>query len=169
MRLHSAKVPQIAAEMVKALTQSGDIETDAPKEVQLDIESVLKQYIQDEQDIAEKAKSILSARGLPQSEFGRIKRLAAEERKIKLGEDAIDYLLDQLVEMLMHSGNVEEIYAEDFELRRKMRDPLRRQVEDEAELQAQVRSQLKHVKEGTAVWEVEYRRMMDEIKRRKGL
>ena len=31
------------------------------------------------------------------------------------------------------------------------------------------RSKIKHVKEGTSVWEVEYRRMMDEIKRRKGV
>jgi hypothetical protein len=32
-----------------------------------------------------------------------------------------------------------------------------------------VRNQLKHVQEGTSVWEVEYRRMMDDIKRRRGL
>jgi hypothetical protein len=32
-----------------------------------------------------------------------------------------------------------------------------------------VRGRLKHVKEGTSMWEIEYRRMMDDIKRRKGL
>jgi hypothetical protein len=50
-----------------------------------------------------------------------------------------------------------------------MREPLRRQVAVEEELQAEVRQRLKHVQEGTSVWEVEYRRMMEEIKRRKGL
>jgi len=169
MRLHSAKVPQIAAEMVGALLSEGDVESDSPKEVGLDIASVLNQYIRDEQEVSEQAKSMLAARGLAQTEYSRIRKLVAEERKIKLGEDAIDYLLDQLVEMLMHSANVDEIFAEDYVLRRKMRDPLRRQFAEDEEIEAQVRGQLKHVQEGTSVWEVEYRRMMEEIKRRKGL
>jgi len=71
--------------------------------------------------------------------------------------------------MLMHSANVEEIFAEDFVLRRKMRDPLRRQFAEDDEIEQQIRGQLKHVQEGSAVWEVEYRRMTEEIKRRKGL
>src|SRR3982751_450904 len=128
MRLHSAKVPQIAAEMVSALLSEGEVESDSPKEVALDIASVLNQYIRDEQEVSEQAKDMLAARGLAQTEYNRIRKLVAEERKIKLGEDAIDYLLDQLVEMLMHSANVDEIFAEDFELRRKLHDPLRKQA-----------------------------------------
>lgn len=169
MRLHSAKVPQIAAEMVRALLSAGDIESESPKEVELDVQAVLNQYIQDEQEVSERAKEILGARGLPQSEYNRVKKLAADERKIKLGDEAIDYLLDQLVEMLMHSANVDEIFAEDYELRRKMREPLRRQLAEEEELQAEIRGRLKHVQEGTTMWEVEYRRMMEDIKRRKGI
>jgi hypothetical protein len=169
MRLHSAKIPSIAAEMVAALTRSGDVETEAPKEVQLDIVSVLNQYVRDEQEVSDRAKDVMASRGLSQSEFARLKKLVADERKLKLGEEAIDYLLDQLVEMLMHSNNVEEVFVEDYELRRKMREPLRRQLVEEEELQAEVRGQLKHVKEGTSMWEIEYRRMMDDIRRRKGL
>jgi uncharacterized protein len=169
MRLHSAKVPQIAAEMVSALVSGKDIESESPKEVSLDIASVLNQYIRDEQDVSTQAKEMVAARSLPQTEYNRIRKLVAEERKIKLGEDAIDYLLDQLVEMLMHSGNVDEIFSEDFVLRRKMRDPLRRQFAEDEEIEQQIRGQLKHVQEGSAVWEVEYRRMTEEIKRRKGL
>ena len=133
------------------------------------VQAVLNQFITDEQEVSDKAKDVLAQRGLPQSELGRIKKLLADERKIKLGDDAIDYLLDQLVEMLMHSANVEEIFAEDFELRRKLRDPLRKQAAVDQDIDTEVRSKIKHVKEGTAVWEVEYRRMMDDIKRRKGL
>ncbi|HEY4102560.1 MAG TPA: DUF507 family protein [Polyangiaceae bacterium] len=169
MRLHSAKVPQIAADMVKALLADGEVESNSPKEVALDIEAVLNQYIRDEQEVSDQAKSVLAARSLPQTEYNRIRKLVAEERKIKLGEDAIDYLLDQLLEMLMHSANVEEIFVEDYVLRRKMRDPLRRQFAEDEAIEQQIRGQLKHVQEGTAVWEVEYRRMTEEIKRRKGL
>jgi hypothetical protein len=169
MRLHSAKVSQVASEILKALLSDGDIETESPKEVQLDVEAVLNQYVKDEQEVSERAKELLASRGLPQSEYAKLRRLVADERKIKLGDEAVDYLLDQLVEMLMHSQNVDEIYAEDVELRLKMREPLRKQAADELELQAEVRARLKHVQEGTSMWEVEYRRMMDDIKRRKGL
>lgn len=169
MRIHSARVPQIAAEMVSLLTKDKAVETESPHEMQLDIESVLNQYIRDEQEVSDKAKDMLAARNLPPGELGKLKRLVADQRKLKLGDEAIDYLLDQLLEMLMHSSNVEEVFAEDYELRRRMREPLRRQLGEEEELQKEVRAQLKHVEEGSALWEVEYRRMMEDIKRRKGL
>ena len=169
MRLHSPKVPAIAAEMIKALVDAKDIETESPKEVKADIEAVLEQYIRDEQTATERAKDLLASRGLPQSEYQRILKLVAAEKGLKIGEDAIDYLLDQLVEMLMHSGNVDEVFAEDFELRRKMRDPLRKQIVEEEAFEQEVRGRLKHVQEGTGLWEIEYRRMMEDIRRRKGL
>ncbi|MEB2312947.1 MAG: DUF507 family protein [Sorangiineae bacterium] len=169
MRLHSAKIPQLAREMLNAIIADHDIECEAPREVQADIEAVLSQYARDEQEIADKARDLVAQRGLPSTELGKMKRLVADERGIKLGDDAIDYLLDQLLEMLMHSNNVDEVFAEDVVLRRKLREPLRKQASAEAELQAEVRGQLKHVKEGTSMWEVEYKRMMEDLKRRKGL
>ena len=169
MRLHGPRVPQIAQEMMTALVKGKDIETESPKEVQADIEAVLNQYVRDEQAVQEKAKDMMAARGLSQNEYARVRKLVADEKHIKLGDDAIDYLLDQLVEMLMHSANVDEGFSEDYELRRKMRDPLRKQLAEEQALEQEIRGHLKHVQEGTGLWEVEYRRMMEDIKRRKGL
>lgn len=169
MRMRSARVPQIAKEMISALVSAGDIETESPNEVTKDVEAVLMQYIRDEEAITDKAREMVAARGLPASELARTKRLVADQRKVKLGDEAIDYVLDQLLEMLMHSGHVDEIYAEDYQLRRKLRVPLRHEEASEEALQSEVRGRLKHVKEGTSVWEVEYQRMMDDIKRRKGL
>jgi len=155
--------------MVTALVKGKDIETESPNEVQADIEAVLNQYVQDEKNVQERARDMIAARGLSQNELPRIRKLVADEKHIKLGDDAIDYLLDQLVEMLMHSANVDEVFSEDYELRRKMRDPLRKQLAEEQALEAEVRGHLRHVQEGTGLWEVEYRRMMEDIKRRKGL
>lgn len=169
MRLYSARIPKLAKEMVAPLLKDGDIESDSPNEVEEDVAAVLSQYMRDEQAASDRAKEIVAQRNLPPTDLGRIKKLVADERKIKIGEDAIDYVLDQLVEMMFHSANVSEVFVEDYVLRRKMREPLRRLTSEEDELQAEVRSQLKHVKEGSSVWEVEYRRMMEEIKRRKGL
>ena len=169
MWLHRAKVPQVASEMVAALTERGHIECEAPREVQADVEAVLAQYINDEHELSERARDTVASRNMPATELGRVKRMLAEQKKLGIGEDAIDYLLDQLVEMLMHSGNVDEVYAPDFELRRTMREPLRKQFTAESDLEQEVRGRLKHVQEGTQMWEVEYRRMMEDIKRRKGL
>jgi uncharacterized protein len=169
MRLHNAKVPELARQIVDALLAEGDIETEKPGEVRADVQSVLEQYIRDEQQVLDRAKEVLQARNLPPSELPRLKRMVSQERGIKLGDEAIDYVLDQLVEMLMHSQNVDEIYADDITLRRKMRDPLRKHAQIDDDVQAEVRSQLKHVKEGTALWEVEYQRMLEDIRRRKGL
>ena len=169
MRLHNAKVPELARQIVDALLAQGDVEATSPAEVRADVQAVLEQYIRDEQQVVERAKEVLLARSLPASELPRLKRMVSQERGIKLGDEAIDYVLDQLVEMLMHSQNVEEIYADDITLRRKMRDPLRKHAQIDDEVQAEVRSQLKHVKEGSTLWEVEYQRMLEDIRRRKGL
>jgi hypothetical protein len=169
MRLHSAKVPDLAKQIVDSLLVQGDVESENPGEVRADVQAVLEQYIRDEQQVLERAKEVLAARGLPPTELPRIKRLVSQERGIKLGDEAIDYVLDQLVEMLMHSQSVDEIYADDVTLRRKMRDPLRKHALLDDELHAEVKSQLKHVKEGSTLWEIEYQRMLEDIRRRKGL
>ncbi|HEX4474422.1 MAG TPA: DUF507 family protein [Polyangiaceae bacterium] len=168
MWLHRAKIPQIAAEMVRALKDSGDIECESPREVQGDLEAVLSQYVSDDQEINDRARDLVAARGLPNSELTRMKKLVAEQKHVKIGDDAIDYLLDQLIEILMHSNNVDEVFAEDHVLRVRMREPLRKQFAAEEQLEQEVRGRLKNLQEGTAVWEVEYRRLMDDIKRRKG-
>ena len=169
MRLYSGKVGTISGEIVKTLLDGKDIETENTREVQADIESVLNQYVKTDKDAADKAKDAMQSRGIPPTEFSRMKKLAAEQMGIKVGDESIDYLLDQILEILMHSANVDEIFAEDVELRRKMAPILKRHMAVDEELEKEVRGKLKHVEEGTRTWEVEYARMMEDIRRRKGL
>ena len=169
MRLYSGKVPTIAGEIVKTLTEQSDIETGSGREVQADIEAVLNQYLRTEKEAGDKAKDAMQSRGIPPTDFSRMRKLAAEQMGIKVGDETIDYLLDQILEILMHSANVDEIFAEDVELRRKMAPILKRHMAVDEELEQEVRGKLKHVQEGTRTWEVEYNRMMEDIRRRKGL
>ena len=169
MRLYSGKIGTIAGEIVKTLVDGKDIETENAREVQADIEAVLNQYARTDKEAVEKAKDAMQSRGIPPTEFARMKKLAAEQMGIKVGDESIDYLLDQILEILMHSANVAEIFAEDVELRRKMVPVLKRHMAVDEELEKEVRSKLRHVEEGTRTWEVEYARMMEEIRRRKGL
>jgi len=169
MRLYSGKVGPIAGDILKTLLDASDIETGHPREVQADVEAVLNQYVRTEKEAADKAKDSMQARGIPQSDFSRMKKLAAEQMGIKIGDESIDYLLDQILEILMHSANVEEVFAEDVEMRRKMAPILKRHMAVDEEVEREVRGKLKHVEEGTRTWEIEYARMMDDIRRRKGL
>lgn len=169
MRLFSGKIAPLSEEIVKALVENQDIECESRKEVTRDVESVFTNYLQLEKEATERAKDILTSRSLPQSEFSRVKKLAAEQKGIKIGDDLMDFLLDQLIEMLMHSGNVDEVFVEDHALRRRMRPVLKKHLDIDEELENEVRSQLKHVQEGSRTWEIEYRRLMGDIQRRKGL
>jgi hypothetical protein len=169
MRLYAAKVTPLAEELVKALADNKEIETESRKEVALDLESVFTQYLRLEKEALDKAKDLLQSRNMPPSELPRLRKLAAEQKGIKVGDEMLDYLLDQLIEMLMHSGNVDEVYGEDHDLRRRMRPVLRKYLEMDEQLETEVRGKLKHVQEGTRTWEVEYQRLMGEIQRRKGL
>src|SRR5262245_47264837 len=169
MRLYTGKVATIAGEIVKMLTEQSDIETGSAREVQADVEAVLNQYLRTEKEAGDKAKDAMQSRGIPTTEFSRMKKLAAEQMGIKVGDETIDYLLDQILEILMHSANVDEIFAEDVELRRKMAPILKRHMAIGEEPEKEVRGKLKHVQEGTRTWEVEYARMMEDIRRRKGL
>jgi hypothetical protein len=169
MRLYSGKVAALSEEIVKALVEGKDIECESRQEVQRDVESVFGSYLSLEREALDKAKELVESRSLPQSEFARMKKLAAEQRGIKVGDEMLDYLLDQLIEMLMHSNNVEEVFAEDHALRRRMRPVLRKYLELDEALEAEVRGQLKHVQEGSRTWEIEYQRVMGEIQRRRGV
>lgn len=169
MRLYQGRIPAIAADIIKVLTTDGAIETEAPKEVMADIESVLGGYVEADRRITDEAKDLMTARNLGQKEFGRIKKLVADKKQIPVGDDTLDYLLDQIVAMLMYSNNVEEVYVEDVELRRKMAPILKREMSVDEQVDKETRARLGHVQEGTRTWEVEYQRVLEDIRRRKGL
>jgi hypothetical protein len=169
MQLHRGQLPALSRSMVKALTDAGDIEVSNAREVERDLESVLNGYLNDLDRVLARARDLVQQRGLPQGEFARIKKLCAEQAGIKVDDDALDYLLDQLVQMLMRSDSVDEVFTEDHALKRRMRGFLRAEEEVEREIEAEVRTHLKHVEEGSRVWEIEYERMKAEIKRRRGM
>ncbi|MEJ7728335.1 MAG: DUF507 family protein [Polyangiaceae bacterium] len=169
MRLFSGIVDQLSEDIVKTLLAAKDIEVEERAEVVRDIVSVFQNYLTIDRQATEKAKDLIQSRSMAQTEFPRLRKLTAEQAGIKVGDDMMDYLLDQLIEILMHSHNVDEVFAEDHGLRRTMRPVLKKHLDVEAELDAEARGKLKHMQEGTRTWEVEYQRIMGDIQRRRGL
>ncbi len=169
MRLFSSHVTAIATECVRALIASKDIEAESPKEVEADVESVLKNYLAMEREVNERAKELLERTNRGTSDYSRVREQIAETKGIKVGDEALDYLLDQVVEIFNHSHNVDEIFVEDVVLRRKMAPIFKKHMAADAGLDAEVRMQLRHVEEGTTKWEIEYARVLEATKRKKGL
>jgi hypothetical protein len=156
-------------EIVRALGAAKAIEFESRTEVVRDLESVFTSYLATERQVSDRAREVAASRSLSPGEVARIRAIEAERRGIKVGDDMLDHLLDQLIEMLMHSANVDEVFGEDHDLRRTMRPVLRKHLDEDAAVDAEVRGKLKHVQEGTRTWEVEYQRVMSEIQRRRGL
>lgn len=169
MRLFSGKVSTIANEATKALIAAKAIETEEPREVEADLAAVMNQYVRAEQEANDEAKDLIARGQAGPGELSRLRKLYAERKGIKIGEDTLDYLLDQVVEILMHSNNVDEVFAEDHDLRRIVRPSFLKHMTADESLEEEVRGKLKHMKEGTSTWEIEYQRVKDEIRRKRGL
>jgi hypothetical protein len=169
MRLYAAKIPVIASELVRVLRDAGDIESDAPAEVELDVVAVLKEYVRIDREITDKAKDIMEQRKLPYGQLGKVKRQLAEERDFGLGDESLNWIATQLTESFMHSPHVEEVFAEDAVLRRRIKDTLRKHMAVDEELDAEVRQRIKNLEEGTSTWELEYGRVMQQIREKHGI
>jgi hypothetical protein len=169
MKLYTSKIPVIAREIIQHLTETDQIEVNNREEAELDIESVLKEYLRRDREITERTKDIIEQRGLPYGHFAKTKRLLAEREGHSLGEDAVVWVCSQILETFMQSQFVEEVYATDFELRKEMTGIIRRHTAVDEELDAEVRQRIKNLEEGGAAWEVEYGKVMEQIKRKRGL
>jgi hypothetical protein len=169
MRLYSTKVSPISAEVVRILTASGDIEAETPREVEADVASVLSNYLAIEHEVNERTKDVLERTGRGQTDFGRVREQIATQKGIKVGDETLDFLLDQVVEIFHHSSNVDEIFCEDVELRRKMAPVFKKHMAMDDALDGDVRAQLKHLAEGTRTWEIEYARVLEQMKKKRGL
>jgi uncharacterized protein len=169
MKLYAGKIEPIATEVIGRLVTDGDLEISNRHEAELDVQSVLKEYLRVDRELTERAKDILEIRGLSYSNFGRVKRQLADEKDFGLGEESLSWICNQLLETFMQSAHVDEIYADDPTLRRKMKDILARHMAVDDELDREVRDRIKNLEEGTQSWDIEYSRVMDQIKQKHGI
>jgi hypothetical protein len=169
VKLYPGKVDTIAGEIIARLTADNDLEVSDVHEAQVDAASVLKEYIRVDKELTERAKDVLEIRGLPASQMGRTKRQLAEQRDFGLGEEGVTWICNQLVETFMQSKHVDEVYADDIVLRRKIKEIVRKHMAVEDELDAEVRNRLKNLQEGTNAWDIEYAKVLEQIKSKHGI
>lgn len=171
MKFYPKRFDQVAAEIVSLLTEDGDIEVEAPnrEEVVQDIVAIMSEYLNTESRIREEVSELMAQRGIPSSEFGRVKRILMEEKGLKTGDEGIEWLIDQILQSFMVGSHVEEVYAEDRLMKRKILSIFKKHFDIEEELDKEVRSKLKNLKEGTPTWDIEYKKALRQIQKRRGL
>lgn len=168
MRLYKGQVPTISEDITRTLTANGDLEVEAENlgEVEMDIQSVLNEYIRLDRELTSEARDLQSSEG---GSFGRIRSRLARRKGLDLHDDPLGYVIDQIIDIFFHSHFVEEVYAEDRELRVKLRPIIEKYTEVQDQLDSEVRDKIKNLQEGSREWEVEYEKAMARVKRTKNL
>jgi len=169
MRLYRGKIETIAEDVIRTLKEQESIELESELEARQDIEAVLKEYLRLEREITDDAKNRMEIRGLGYSQLGKVKSQVNKERGAPNQDEVLPYLLDQIMHLLFHSANIAEIFAEDVELRKAITPILRKHMEVDSDLDREVRSKIKNLTEGTTDFDVEYARVMEQIKQKRGL
>lgn len=171
MALYRKIIPKIARDVIRTLCSESAIEVEESRmsEAELDLAAVVVGHLDAEEEISREAAETLTRLGLPKDRFSQMKQRFAERRGIKIGDDGLDYLLSQLVEALFASKNIEEIFADDAELRKIIKECLTKALQVSDDVETEARSRLKNVREGTPEWDIEYPRMIAQVKRQKGL
>jgi hypothetical protein len=169
MRLYPGKIETIAEDVIRTLKERGSVELESDVEARRDVESVLKEYLRLDREIVDEAKNRMEIRGLGYSQLGKVKGQVGKERGAPSQDEVLPYLLDQIMHLLFHSANVAEIFAEDVELRKSLTPILRKHMEVDSDLDREVRSKIKNLQDGTTDFDVEYARVMEQIKHKRGL
>ncbi|MEL7367504.1 MAG: DUF507 family protein [Myxococcota bacterium] len=171
MRLYRKIIPKMSKEIISNLKNEGDVEIDDQKleEAELDVAAILVEYCNAEDRLNQETKDTLTRRGLSAERFAQVKKGLAEARNHKTGEEGAEYVINQMLETLMHSRNIEEVFAEDHEMRKKITDTMRKYLGIDEEIDREARSRLKNIREGTNEWDIEYERIVGQLKRARGL
>lgn len=170
MRLYSKNFGLIGADIVRSLRKAElvEIEDENTEEAELDVVGVLREYSRTEREISQKARELASSD--PANTEHRIKRNLAREKNFRMGEEGLEYIVNQIIETFMHSTHIEEVFGADRDLRAIITPIMKRHTQDRSgELDAEVRGHIKNLQEGSAAWEIEYEKAMARVKRNKGL
>ena len=104
----------------RKLKEDGDIEVSDVSEAQLDVEAVLKEYLRLERELTEKAKDYMENGVCPMSSC---RKSSEPWPKSATSESATSRcpIANQIPQAFMHSRFVEEVFADDADMRKNPR------------------------------------------------
>jgi hypothetical protein len=171
MKLYRAKIPTIAKAVLERLSTEGDIELQPEKreEAEKDLAAIMDEYLRRDNEVRERIRDQMAAENIPYSEYGRTRKKLAEEIGHPLGDDIERFLCRQIIENLLISPNIDEVFEEDRVLYKKVMEVLKANDVDEAEIREEATSRIKNVQEGTVDYEIAIQEQVRQVKKRRGL
>jgi uncharacterized protein len=171
MRLYPKVIPIISRECVQQLMQDGDIEVEPMRvaDAEMDMSAIMREYLANEERVNQATREALERRGYDYSKFNQVKREMADVRGFKMGDEGIEYVINQMIEFLLISRNVEEVFSQDNLLRGKIHTVMKKHLDVDDEIDKEARSRLKHLQEGTSAFDIEYNKTVEQIRRARGL
>src|SRR5512141_2010540 len=142
MRLYPKVSPTIAREVVQTLMQDGDVEVETLRiaDAEMDMAAIMKEYLAAEERVNAATREALERRGYDHSKFNQVKREMADVRGFKMGDEGIEYVINQMIEFLLISRNVEEVFAADNVLRQKILAVMKKHLDVDDEIDKEARS-----------------------------
>lgn len=171
MHLYRRTVPKIAKDLVQSLCEQEFVEVEEEKleEAELDVAAVMVQHLDGQDFVIDEARKAMTKRGIGPERFAQVKKSIAEARKVKIGQEAEEELHNRILYALFESKHIAEIYAQDNEIRKTVKECIDKFTHVPEEVDQAARERLKNIREGTPEWEIEYPRVVNQIKRQKGL
>jgi uncharacterized protein len=171
MRLYPKLVPIIAREVVQRLAAENDIEVEPSfqSQAELDLAAIMREYLANEERVNQATQEALARRGYDHSKFAQVKREMADVRGFKLGDEGIEFVINQMLEFLLVSRAVEEVFSDDNTMRPKVFQVMKKHLDVEDEIDREAKSRVKHLQEGTSAYEIEYQKVSEQIRRARGL
>ena len=171
MRLYPKVIPIISRECIGQLMQDGDIEVEPMRvaDAEMDLSAIMREYLANEERVNQATREALERRGYDYSKFNQVKREMADVRGFKMGDEGIEYVINQMIEFLLISRNVEEVFAADNVLRSKIFAVAKKHLDVDDEIDKEARARLKHLQEGTSAFDIEYNKTVEQIRRARGL
>ena len=171
MRLYRSQVPRISEDIIDTFILEGDliVEASAKEEAQRDLRAIMEEYLRQESRVVQETRELMEARQITYDQFGKVKSAVADEKSHKTGDDGIRYIISQMLEMFMMSNNIEEVFGDDRNMRKTLMRIFRKHLVEEADLDREVRGRLKNLRPGSEKWDIEYKRVMDDVRRKRGL
>lgn len=167
MRLFRNQVSKLAESIIHILTKRHEyveIGEEAEEEFRKDVEAVLYNYLSTDRRLTDRARRQVESRGEDQSMVYSVKHTLARRERFGLNDEAPGFIVEQLTEALLHSSNVEEIYAEDHEIMAALLPEIRNTMANQKNLQQEVASKMKKLERESANWEDLYFQVNQRLK-----
>lgn len=171
MKLYRAKVPEISLEIVKRLTENGNIEVDSSNrsEAEKDLIAIMENYLRENRRIQEDVRVYMEKNRIQHIEFGKHLARRAKQRNHPLGDQVEIFLANQFINIFFNSPFYDEVFVTDQELRKSLVDLLREFHVDEGMLHQITRQRLSNMNEDDAGYLIRYEQELKRIKIEHGL